>query len=84
MYHIMNRRRGRQCIFLNDDYYQAFLATLEEAFMRFGCIIYAYCLMGNHYHLLIETPQANLSRIMRHINGVYTQRYNRMKRTDGS
>jgi hypothetical protein len=40
--------------------------------------------MGNHYHLLIETPRANLDRIMRHINGVYTQRYNRLKRTDGS
>ncbi|MDH5803441.1 MAG: transposase [Gammaproteobacteria bacterium] len=39
--------------------------------------------MGNHYHLLIETPNANLGRIMRHINGVYTQRYNHLKRTDG-
>ncbi|MDH5328272.1 MAG: transposase, partial [Gammaproteobacteria bacterium] len=46
-------------------------------------IIHAYCLMGNHYHLLIETPNANLGRIMRHINGVYTQRYNHLKRTDG-
>lgn len=40
--------------------------------------------MNNHYHLLIETPIANLGRIMRHINGVYTQCYNRMKKTDGS
>jgi REP element-mobilizing transposase RayT len=39
--------------------------------------------MTNHYHLLIETPNANLSRVMRHINGVYTQRYNRLKRIDG-
>ncbi len=39
--------------------------------------------MGNHYHLLIETPRANLDRIMRHINGIYTQRYNRLRRTDG-
>jgi hypothetical protein len=39
--------------------------------------------MGNHYHLLIETPKANLSRVMRHINGVYTQKHNRLKRTDG-
>jgi hypothetical protein len=39
--------------------------------------------MSNHYHLLIETPNANLSRVMRHINGVYTQRYNRLKRIDG-
>ena len=39
--------------------------------------------MGNHYHLLLETPNANLSRIMRHFNGVYTQRHNRLKHTDG-
>ena len=39
---------------------------------------------GDHYHLLIEPPEANLGRIMRHINGVYTQRHNRMKKTDGS
>ena len=82
-YHVMNRGRGRQHIFHGDDYYQAFLTTLEEVHSRFDAIIHAYCLMGNHYHLLIETPRANLDRIMRHINGVYTQRYNRLKQTDG-
>ncbi|MFC1749165.1 transposase [Pseudomonadota bacterium] len=46
-------------------------------------MIHAYYLMGNHYHLLVETPNANLSRVIRHINGVYTQRYNRLKNTDG-
>jgi len=45
--------------------------------------VHAYCLMGNHYHLLIKTPLSNLSRCMRHVNGVYTQRYNRLKNTDG-
>ena len=63
--------------------FQAFLDTLAEAQQRFQCVIHAYCLMGNHYHLLVETPNANLSRIMRHINGVYTQRHNRLKNTDG-
>ncbi len=82
-YHVMNRGSGRQTIFPNDDYYQAFLQTLKEAHNRFDAVIHAYCLMGNHYHLLIETPRANLDRIMRHINGVYTQRYNRLKKTDG-
>ena len=82
-YHVMNRGRGRQVIFHDDEYYQAFLDTLGEAQQRFQCVIHAYCLMGNHYHLLIETPNANLSRIMRHVNGVYTQRYNRLKHTDG-
>ena len=82
-YHVMNRGRGRKFIFHDEKYYCAFLDTLNEVHIRFDCIIHAYCLMGNHYHLLIETPHANLSRIMRHINGVYTQRYNRLKNTDG-
>ncbi len=79
----MNRSRARQTIFHDERYYQAFLDTLPEAHQRFHCIIHAYCLMGNHYHLLLETPDANLSRIMRHINGVYTQRHNRLKKSDG-
>ncbi|MDH5803443.1 MAG: transposase [Gammaproteobacteria bacterium] len=82
-YHVMNRGKGRQTVFHGASYFQAFLDTLEEVHNRFNCIIHAYCLMGNHYHLLIETPNANLGRIMRHINGVYTQRYNHLKRTDG-
>ncbi|MCF6257689.1 MAG: transposase [Gammaproteobacteria bacterium] len=82
-YHVMSRGRNRKTIFHNDEYYLAFLQTVEEAHGRFDAIIHAYCLMGNHYHLLIETPRANLDRIMRHINGVYTQRYNRLKETDG-
>jgi hypothetical protein len=60
-----------------------FLETLAEAHERFGVVIHGYCLMGNHYHLLLQTPHGNLGRAMRHINGVYTQRYNRLKRTDG-
>ena len=83
VYHVMNRGRGRQSIFYGEAYYQAFLNTLEESHRRFDAVIHAYCLLSNHYHLLIETPRANLERIMRHVNGVYTQRYNRLKRTDG-
>ena len=75
-YHVINRGRGRQNIFHGEVYFRAFLDTLGEAHHRFGCLVNAYCLMSNHYHILIETPNANLSRIMRHINGVYTQRYN--------
>ena len=82
-YHVMNRGRARQTIFHDERYYQAFLDTLSEAHKRFHGIIHAYCLLGSHYHLLLETPRANLSRIMRHINGVYTQRHNRLKKTDG-
>ncbi len=82
-YHVMNRGRGRMTIFPNDESYRAFLETLEEAYTRFDTVIHGYCLMRNHYHLLIETPRANLGRIMRHINGIYTQRHNRLQRTDG-
>jgi len=79
----MNRGRGRQKIFHGDDYYHAFLQCLNESYQRFGLEIHSYCMMDNHYHLLVKTPHGNLSRAMRHINGLYTQRYNRLKRTDG-
>jgi len=82
-YHVMNRGRGRQRIFQHSTDYQAFLATLAEAHERFGLHIHAYCLMGNHYHLLVHTPRGNLARCMRHVNGLYTQRYNRLHHTDG-
>jgi len=82
-YHIMNRGRGGQNIFHNSKYFSSFLDCLSEANKKFGAVVHAYCLMTNHYHLILETPNANLSRVMRHINGVYTQRYNRIKKTDG-
>ena len=78
-YHVMNRGRGRQKIFHDSTYYEAFLDTLLEAHNRFGIEIQCYCLMSNHYHLLIKTPRGNLGRAMRHINGVYTQRHNPVK-----
>jgi putative transposase len=77
-YYVMNRGRGRQTIFPAEQYYQIFQKTLQEAHDRFGLEIHAYCLMSNHYHLLVKTPNANLSRCMRHINGLYTQRHNRL------
>jgi putative transposase len=83
-YHVMNRGRGRQNVFPGESYCQDFLQCIDGASQRFGVEVHAYCLMGNHYHLLIKTPRGNLSRAMRHIDGVYTQRHNRRKRTDGS
>ena len=80
----MNRGRAGQQIFHGVEYYEAFLTCLSEAHERFGVEILCYCLMGNHYHLLIKTPEGNLTRAMRHIGGVYTQRYNRLKKTDGA
>lgn len=83
-YHVMNRGRARQTIFPDEAYFEAFLATISEAHQRFGLQVLCYCLMPNHYHLLLKTPEANLGRAMRHVNGVYTQRHNRLKHTDGS
>ena len=79
-YHVMNRARGKQLVFHSKAYYQAFLQCIEQACQRFGTEIHAYWLMGNHYHLLVKTPKGNLSRAMRHINGVYTQKYNQLKK----
>jgi len=84
-YHVMGRGRdgGRINIFHSDEFFEAFLNTLKESVERFHIVVHAYCLMSNHYHLIIQTPQANLSRAMRHVNGVYTQRHNRLAGSDG-
>jgi putative transposase len=83
-HHVMNRGRNKQAIFHNSDYFEAFLTTLKEASERYDAIIHAYCLMTNHYHLLIETPKANLNQIMQHINGKYTQWHNRKRGMAGT
>jgi len=80
----MNRGRSREVIFPDDDAYAAFLNTLSEAVARFRIEVHAYCLMPNHYHLLLRTPHANLSRSMRQIDGLYTQRHNQLAGRDGS
>jgi len=82
-YHVMNRGRRGEEIFSCAGDYRAFVDLLQESCRMWQVRIAAYCLMGNHYHLLLQTPQANLSRCMRHINGIYTQRYNRLYRSDG-
>jgi len=79
----MNRGLNLNLIYLGKNDYEVFLSTLEEACRLFQVKVYAYCLMPNHYHLAIRTPSGNLSRFMRHLNGVYTQRFNREHRRDG-
>ncbi|HEX7025709.1 MAG TPA: transposase [Gammaproteobacteria bacterium] len=83
-YHVMNRGAARQHVFRTDDQRHYFLELLGDASERFNAEWHAYCLMGNHYHLLIRTPEGNLQRIMRHVNGLYTQYYNRVLKRDGS
>ena len=82
-YHVMNRGRRGEKIFETKEDYWSFVDLLEELDGVFYVKIAAYCLMSNHYHLLLQTPDANLSRSMRHLNGVYTQRYNRRNGCDG-
>ncbi len=77
LYHVTSRGNGRADIFLDDADRHAFLAVLDAACQRMHWLCYAYCLMSNHYHLIIETPDGNLSAGMRQLNGVYTQRFNR-------
>ncbi len=82
-YHIMNRGRQGEPILADNREYRAFVELLQETRETWNLRIAAYCLMPNHYHLLVQTPDANISRCMRHIDGVYTQRYNRFHRCDG-
>ena len=82
-YHVMNRGRSRTQIFCSREDYTAFVELLKDASSLWKVRIVGYCLMSNHYHLLIQTPQANLSRCMRHINGLYTQYFNRTYKSDG-
>lgn len=82
-YHVMNRGRRREDIFEDDGDYRLFLDVLRDTAKMWNLNVSAYCLMSNHYHLLVQTPDGNLARCMRHLNGVYTQRYNRKHGYDG-
>ncbi len=82
-YHVMNRGRRREKIFTDSKDYELFIETLKEAVKMWNLSVSAYCLMPNHYHILVHTPFGNISRCMRHINGVYTQRFNIRYKIDG-
>jgi putative transposase len=82
-YHVMNRGRRGEEIYTEKNDYKLFIEILKESAELFNIKIAAYCLMPNHYHLLLHTPDGNLSRCMRHINGIYTQRFNRLHKYDG-
>jgi putative transposase len=77
VYHITSRGDRREPIFVDDEDRLALLDIVAQALSRFDAQMLAYCLMGNHYHFVLHTRQANLSLLMRHINGVYTQSFNR-------
>ena len=75
-YHVTSRGNEQKEVFKSHKDRVKFLDYLDSATERYGAIIHAYCLMSNHYHLLLETPNGNLSQIMRHINGAYTTYFN--------
>ncbi|MDD2337129.1 MAG: transposase [Geobacteraceae bacterium] len=83
VYHVTSRGNARADVFEDDADRELFLKILGQVVKRFNWLCHAYCLMDNHYHLLIETPEGNLSAGMRQLNGVYTQAFNRSHERDG-
>ncbi|MFZ5558109.1 MAG: transposase [Pseudomonadota bacterium] len=77
VYHVTARGDRREPIFVDDEDRLTLLEVVAQALARFDAQALSYCLMGNHYHFVLHTRQGNLSLLMRHINGVYTQRFNR-------
>jgi len=83
LYHLTSRGNAKADIYCDDTDRHVFVRLLGNTARRFRWVLYSYCLMGNHYHLLAETPEPNLSRGMRHLNGVYTQYFNRRHKRVG-
>ncbi len=83
LHHVTARGYRREAIFEDDADHERFLELLGRVAGDFNWVVHAYCLMRNHYHLLIETPDGNLGRGMRQLNGVYTQDCNRRHRRVG-
>jgi REP element-mobilizing transposase RayT len=83
IYHVMNRGDRREAIFLGDNDRELFLENLKQTCGKTGWQVHAYCLMGNHFHLVVETPRANLVAGMRWFLGTYTARFNRRHKLYG-
>lgn len=79
----MARGVRKSQLFIDDVDRRKFLRILTAALERFGCVCFAYCLMGNHFHLVIQTPRGNISRFMQFVNGVYGQYFNWRHRYTG-
>jgi REP element-mobilizing transposase RayT len=83
IYHVMNRGNRREPIFLDERDRELFLETLGEACAKTDCQVHAWCLLRNHFHLVIETPKANLVAGMKWFLGTYTSRFNRRHKLFG-
>jgi len=82
-YHVTSRGNEQKDVFKSNRDRDKFLEYLASATERYGAVVHAYCLMSNHFHLLLETPEGNLSQIMRHINGAYTTYFNIKRKRAG-
>ncbi|MDO9530020.1 MAG: transposase [Syntrophales bacterium] len=82
-YHVTARGNERRKIYYAEADYEKFKSYLRDAQEKYGCQLHCYVLMTNHYHLLIETPNANMSKVMHHINGSYTNHINRKRKRSG-
>lgn len=82
-YHVTSRGNEQKAIFRSNSDRERFLSYLESAHDRYGATIHVYCLMDNHYHLLLETPLGNLSKVLHHINGAYTTYFNTKRKRSG-
>ncbi len=83
VYHITSRGNEKKPVYQDDQDRENFLSTLGKVNERYHWLCHAYCLMDNHFHLLIETPEGNLAMGMRQLNGVYTQAFNKRHRRSG-
>ncbi len=83
VYHVTSRGNERKKIFFTKHDYKKFLDYMKKAKKKYGVMVHCYVLMSNHYHVVIETPKANLSKVMQYINGSYTTYINTKKKRSG-
>ena len=83
VYHIMNRGIDKNDIFFNNKSYEIFIELLDKLCLKFDIKIHAYCLMTNHFHILLQTPKANLGLFMQSLGSSYAQRINKFVKRDG-
>jgi putative transposase len=83
-YHVSNKAEASHKLFPGDQYFQVFLSGVFEAAARLNVEVHCWSLLKDEYHLLVKTPEGNLSRFMRQVDGLYTQNYQRLKKAKGS
>ncbi len=84
VHHVMNRGADHQIVFRNNDDRQLFLTLWAQAVARFGIVVLSFCLMDNHFHVVVVSPEGQLSRTLQFIGRAYTQRFNRAHSRDGA